>query len=502
MTDGTGATLPSFENERETLRSTALGHEAAGRAGEALAAAWSILDTAPDDRQTKALIARLLLDSPDLIGPDRASSLHALLDDADVDPWFIGPAGWVLLSRETPLLQASAAPDDVGRWLETNLLAQRLLRETHVANLDVEISLTALRRWLLLSGRWPTFPRSVAALAAQTVRNGGAWLFDAEEDERLGTEGDTDVARAYRPPPPYDVVRPAQADPTTRAVAGQYESFPYPAWSRVMVSKTTTLPRLIEKLDPGGPRGTPPLRAEILVAGCGTGREAAIWARQCPDAHITAIDISEASLRYGAERCAAAGLRSITFLALDLHDVASLETRFDAITCSGVLHHLPDPEAGWEALVRVLKPGGVMHVMVYSAVARLRIRAAQTLIADLAAQPVDADLLRAVRRRLVEKAPALVAGSPDFYTLASVFDLLLHRHEIAFDVPRIMRAIETLGLVFLGYGLPPRRRAAQHRTGAPIGALYRDIAAWARLERDDPFLFSQMYEFWCRKPLS
>ncbi len=501
MTGGTGATFSSLGDERERPMSVALSHEAAGRAGEALAAAWTILDVAPDDRQAKALIARLLLDSPDLIAPDRASSLRALLGDADVDPWFIGPAGWMLLSRETSVLQASAAPADAARWLETNPLAQQLLCETHVANLGIEISLTALRRWLLLSGCWPRFPRSVAALAAQTVRNGGAWLFDAEEEERLGTQGDADIARAYRPPPPSDIARPAHADPTTRAVAGQYESFPYPAWSRIMVSKTTTLPRLIEKLDPGGPGGAPP-RAEILIAGCGTGREAAIWARQCPDANITAIDISEASLRYGAERCAAAGLRNIAFLALDLHDVSSLERRFDAITCSGVLHHLPDPEAGWEALVRVLKPGGVMHVMVYSAVARLRIRAAQTLIADLAAQPVDADLLRAVRRRLIEKAPALVAGSPDFYTLAGVFDLLLHRHEIAFDVPRIAKAIETLGLVFLGFGLPPRRRAAQHRAGAPIGTLYRDVAAWARMERDDPFLFSQMYEFWCRKPLA
>ncbi|HEY0106808.1 MAG TPA: class I SAM-dependent methyltransferase [Rhizomicrobium sp.] len=475
----------------------ALAHEAAGRAGQALAAAWAVLDATPDDPLAKALVARLLLDSPDLITPDRASSLRALLGDADVDPWFIGAAGWVLLARETPVLHASAAaaPAAVGQWLETNLLAQQLLRETHVTNLDVEICLTALRRWLLLSGRWPRFPRSVEALAAQTVRNDGAWLFDAEEEERLGAQGDTDIARTYRPPPLCDVVRPAHADPTTRAVAGQYESWPYPAWSRVMVSKTTTLPRLLEKLDPDGPRGAP-LKAEILVAGCGTGREAAIWARQCPDAHITAIDISEASLRYGTERCAAAGLRNITFRALDLHDAVSLETRFDAIICSGVLHHLPDPEAGWEALLPALKPGGVMRVMVYSAVARLRIRAAQTLIADLAAQPVDADLLRAARRRLIEKAPGLVAGSPDFYTLASVFDLLLHRHEDAFDVPRIARAIEKLGLVFLGYGLPPRRRAAQFRAGAPIGKLYRDIAAWSRLERDDPFLFSQMYDFW------
>ena len=39
---------------------------------------------------------------------------------------------------------------------------------------------------------------------------------------------------------------------------------------------------------------------------------------------------------------------------------------FDYIDCCGVLHHLPDPAAGVEALLSVLAPGGGMGLMVYA----------------------------------------------------------------------------------------------------------------------------------------
>jgi SAM-dependent methyltransferase len=39
---------------------------------------------------------------------------------------------------------------------------------------------------------------------------------------------------------------------------------------------------------------------------------------------------------------------------------------FDFITCVGVLHHFVDPTEGFAALVRLLTPGGVLHVYLYS----------------------------------------------------------------------------------------------------------------------------------------
>jgi 2-polyprenyl-3-methyl-5-hydroxy-6-metoxy-1,4-benzoquinol methylase len=76
-------------------------------------------------------------------------------------------------------------------------------------------------------------------------------------------------------------------------------------------------------------------------------------------------------------------------LNLDLHNISDLNEQFDAIWCSGVLHHLPDPERGRAALAAVLRPGGVMKIMGYSRIARLWVAAARTLIRDLACEPIN-----------------------------------------------------------------------------------------------------------------
>jgi SAM-dependent methyltransferase len=259
------------------------------------------------------------------------------------------------------------------------------------------------------------------------------------------------------------------------------------------------VPALVESLDRGRPSGLP-VEADLLIAGCGTGREAALWSLRFPDARITAIDLSTASLAYARERCRALGLDRIDFRRLDLRSVAELGRTFDFIACSGVLHHLPDPEAGWAALAAVLKPGGAMRVMVYSKVARLKIRAAQRHLADLQDRPVDSDLLREARRRLIERAPDLLAPWIDFYTLAGVHDLLLHRHEDPFDVPRIVRALDRLGLELLAFDLPTPFHRARYRREHPDDPAFRDVAAWAALEKREPFLFQGMYNFHCRKP--
>ncbi len=496
--------LPPAMSGPDTTRSESLAHalEASGRPQEALAAAWSALTAAPGSRAAKGLVARLLRDNPDLVTADMAQSLRGLLADPQVDPGYIGAAGWRLLLRESALLRAGIAADprDLATWLEHCGLALDLLRETFVRNLEVELPLTALRRWLLLRESWREFPNAVEALATQAVHNGGAWLIDEAEQARLEADVETPIAHDYAPLRHDSGSSRDFADPVTGAVAKQYEGWPYPPWSRIMVSKQGTLPALVKKLDPDGPDNIP-VAADILVAGCGTGRETAILASHFPDARITAIDISEASLRYGTERCARMGLRNIEFRPLDLHDVSALDRRFHAIVSSGVLHHLPDPEKGWGALADALVPGGVMRVMLYSRTARLRIHAAQKIIADLAQLPVDADLLRTVRRRLIAQAPGLVAGSLDFYTLAGIHDLLLHRQEVFFDVPRISAAIARVGLRLLAFSLPTRAKAERYRAENPADVLFRDIAAWAEMERREPLLFSQMYDFWCRKPM-
>lgn len=496
----TGARNSDGPEPRDPRLAAAAGHEEAGRPVEALREAWAILDLDSGDAEAKSLIVRVLRNHPGSAPPERLGGLERLLLDPAVEPSVVARAAWhLLLGDGQPLSAFGPDPEALARWAETDRLATRLLEESPVTVLEAERALTRLRRWLLLSRRWPGFPRLTAALGAQSASNGGAWPIEADERASLDSEPDPKIAAAYFASAPAPHSTATFGDPVTGAVAAQYEDWPYPAWSRITPPLPQTVPQSVEKLDRGRPSGLP-VEADLLVAGCGTGREAALWALRFPDARITAIDLSAASLAYARTRCGELGLDRIDFRQLDLHAAADLGRTFDFIACGGVLHHLPDPEAGWAALAAVLKPGGAMRIMVYSKIARLKVRAAQRHLADLRDRPVGSDLLREARRRLIERAPDLLASWTDFYTLAGVHDLLLHRHEDSFDVPRIARALERLGLELLAFHLPTPGHRARYRREHPDDPDFRDVEAWAALERREPFLFQRMYNFHCRKP--
>jgi SAM-dependent methyltransferase len=488
--------MPDTPSITDRLCNDARVHWEADRLDDALASAWQAYDAAPDEHAAKIMVARLLRASPKSIAAEREVALQRLLRDPQIDPGAISEAGWHLLLRTSDLF-ASGDPQFVATWLESSALALALLDEDLVNDIDAELQLTRLRRWLLMSGRSGEFPLCIEALGRQAALNGGAWLFDSEERERLETNASVEMVRTYHPERAREGERSIIADHVTRAVAEQYESWPYPTWKRVMAGTRKNLRDHIAALDPEGP-DTIPLAPHMLVAGCGTGRQVALLALCYPDARITAIDISQTSLDYAAARCGEAGLDAITFQALDLHRVGELGQKFEAIMCTGVLHHLPDPEKGWAALADVLKPGGVMHVMVYSKIARLSVRALRGLLAEFDGRPVDDDMLRAARRRLIERVP--VPTSRDFYSLAGVYDLFLHRHEDSFDIPRICRALDGLGLKLIQFELPTPPDRARYRAENPHDSLQRDVASWSAAERRNPRLFSGMYDFWCRKP--
>jgi SAM-dependent methyltransferase len=491
--------------ENADLFRRAENHWTEGRPEDAIRTALMAYRLNPQNTEAKVVLASLVGEFPSRIAPEMKSDILVLLQDKDVAPEYISTAGWFLVASEP---WWNAAPDDaqcevLAARLDTDTLGLALLRETPVYSRDAERVLTRLRRWLLLSEKGAAFPHLVEALTAQALLNGGAWPFDEAERERFAREP-AHMLQAYLPPR-ASAGAPRNndfADPLTRAVAADYEQWPYPSWQRPMAMATTlTLPNEVRALDPGGPDCLP-VRAKILVAGCGTGSEAAQVALKYPDATITAIDLSEASLAYAQRRWAALGLREIRFVRLDLHKVSELNERFDAIFSSGVLHHLPDPERGWAALAGVLRPGGVMRIMLYSRAAHRWIAEAKAQIRDLAAGPVNDDVLRTVRRRFLDRpndplAQQVIHFSP-FATLGGTHDLLLHRQDDTFDVPRIARALERLRLRLLAFVLPNPNARARYDAMFAQDRMHRSVQAWAMFERYDPSVFISQYDFWCR----
>lgn len=451
-------------------------------ARQRLTAATDAWRAAPDDLVARTRLARMLGRMPELAGPKHRDPIAAMIRDPQIDPAQFEQAGWrALAAPSTDYRDADAA-----QWLETSDLAIALLEEAQVAVAGAEQFLSEIRRWLLLSGRYPHVPRATAALVRQAKINGGAWPFDAHE--RAALDAHPNFAPAYLPPPP-DGTPGDYAAPVTQAVAAQYSHWPYPVWQRTNALPGRALTAIVRASGDDAP-SLPP-RPNILVAGCGTGQEALTLARIAPEGRVTAIDLSDAALAVARDQCA--GQANLDFLRHDLHAVADLDQRFDHISCAGVLHHLPDPEAGWAALVNVLAVNGTMRVALYSRIARLRVIAARQRIGGLADQPVTDDVIREARRKLIAAPVAGITNSRDFFSTAGVRDLLFHAHEDAFDIPRIARALDALDLRLLRFDLPTPEDAADYRAAAPHDPLQRDLTALQAWETRHPTAFAGMY---------
>ena len=104
---------------------------------------------------------------------------------------------------------------------------------------------------------------------------------------------------------------------------------------------------------------------KILVAGCGTS-QAAKYALRQPAARVVGIDVSSTSLQHTRELKRKYNLTKLEVHHLPIERVHELGDQFDQIVCTGVLHHLADPEAALRALRTVLKADGAMQLMVYA----------------------------------------------------------------------------------------------------------------------------------------
>src|SRR4029077_2495845 len=103
----------------------------------------------------------------------------------------------------------------------------------------------------------------------------------------------------------------------------------------------------------------------VLVAGCGT-VQAAHYALRWPHARVVGIDVSANSIAFTQELKRKHGLDNLEVYELSVERAGELGEAFEHVVCTGVLHHLADPDAGLRALRDVLAPDGAMHVMVYA----------------------------------------------------------------------------------------------------------------------------------------
>jgi SAM-dependent methyltransferase len=189
----------------------------------------------------------------------------------------------------------------------------------------------------------------------------------------------------------------------------------------------------------------------ILIAGCGTS-QAAKHALRWPGARVTGIDFSTTSVRSTEELKRKYSLDNLQVRRLPIERATELEAGFDQIVCTGVLHHLPDPDAGLAALRDLLDIGGAMHLMVYAPHGRAGIYQLQEFCRRTDTRATDEgirDLIGALRELPADHPlTSLLRRAPDFREEAELADGLLNPQDRAYSVPQLFEFIERAGLAF------------------------------------------------------
>lgn len=163
----------------------------------------------------------------------------------------------------------------------------------------------------------------------------------------------------------------AGGDAGTETVRRFYEVAPFPGYRaddtlaalRARAERSEFV-RLLDRAIPGD--------ARIVEVGCGTGQTSLYLARA--DRQVVGADLTRASLILGARAARRFGVAQVQFVETDLHRPGLKSAAFDVVYCSGVLHHTPDPRAGFAHVARLARPGGLIIVGLYNAFARIPLR--------------------------------------------------------------------------------------------------------------------------------
>ncbi|MEY2857631.1 MAG: hypothetical protein RLZZ74_1943 [Cyanobacteriota bacterium] len=254
----------------------------------------------------------------------------------------------------------------------------------------------------------------------------------------------------------------------------------------------------------------------ILDAGCGTGSGTDYLIHLNPAAAVTAIDLSEKALEVAEERCNRSGViakhaKPVQFFNLKLEEATQLEGEFDFINCVGVLHHLPEPDKGIQALAKKLKPGGILHIFVYAELGRGEIALMQKAIALLQGdQRGDYRDGVKVGREIFANLPEnnrILQQDKKLWSLEnhrdeSFADMYVHPQEIDYNVETLFDLIEASGLDFVGFS-NPKYWQLERLLGESDELMARakglsDRALYRLIELLDPSLTH--YEFFLSKP--
>ncbi|MFZ4124747.1 MAG: class I SAM-dependent methyltransferase [Rickettsiales bacterium] len=260
---------------------------------------------------------------------------------------------------------------------------------------------------------------------------------------------------------------PIENENYLKKVREQYENYPYPSVDPEWEYQAPRIPvtesfELLNHVCFGGRKD---FRKEFraLVAGGGTGDAAVALAEQLRDTgnEVVYVDMSEASMKIAQQRAQNRGLTNIRWIRDSLLNIPKMNLgQFDYINCSGVLHHLTDPDGGLKILSDALKEDGAMGVMVYAKYGRMAVYMMQDLLRMLNRDEPNLQKQVDSARKILSNLPVshwmfhssqMIKDEVNIGGDVGIYDLLLHTQDRSYSIPELYDFTRKAGLNVLRF---------------------------------------------------
>lgn len=133
------------------------------------------------------------------------------------------------------------------------------------------------------------------------------------------------------------------------------------SWNNLPEGSVYTYEQFVDWFDPI--RESMAKGLDILELGCGNGSLMYHMTKWNPNS-LTGVDLGD-SVKSCQTNMNKTGFQNIEIVQSDLVSYRG-DKKYDLTYCIGVLHHLKEPQAGLESVIRNTKPGGRFHCWVYA----------------------------------------------------------------------------------------------------------------------------------------
>jgi arsenite methyltransferase len=101
----------------------------------------------------------------------------------------------------------------------------------------------------------------------------------------------------------------------------------------------------------------------VLDVGCGAGTDTLVAAQMvAPDGHVTGIDMTPEMLAKARAATAELGAENVDFVDGEVEQMPFADESFDVVISNGVIDLIPDKDAVFSELFRVLRPEGRIQI--------------------------------------------------------------------------------------------------------------------------------------------